>query len=247
MIMTKKNKDKQLVKGKGGKSIRQVRALVDGVKRYSIGEAASFLKTNSFTKFDSSLEIACVLGVDTKHSDQQVRGVVAMPHGTGKQVRVAVFAKEAKLEEAKNAGADVYGNDDLVAAIQAGKIDFDYCIATPDMMGVVGKVAKILGPKGLMPNPKLGTVTPDVVSAIAKAKAGQVEFRAEKAGIVHAAVGKLSFTEDNLVENVQALLSAVIKAKPAASKGAYLKSVYISSTMGPSLPVDLSSLSMNHS
>ncbi len=201
--MTKKAKEKHVVKGKGGKSIRGVRALVDSVKKYSLGEAALFLKNNSFTKFDSSLEVVCVLGVDTKHSDQQVRGVVSMPHGTGKQVRVAVFAKEAKLEEAKKAGADVVGGDDLVLAIQNGKIDFDYCIATPDMMGVVGKVAKILGPKGLMPNPKLGTVTPDVVSAIAKAKAGQVEFRAEKAGIVHAAVGKLSFTEANLVENMQ--------------------------------------------
>jgi large subunit ribosomal protein L1 len=243
--MTKKAKEKHLVKGTGGKSIRQARARVEDTKRYSISEAASFLKANSFTKFDSSLELVCVLGVDTKHSDQQVRGVVAMPHGTGKTVRVAVFAKEAKLEEAKAAGADIYGNDDLVAAIQNGKIDFDYCIATPDMMGVVGKVAKILGPKGLMPNPKLGTVTPDVASAIAKAKAGQVEFRAEKAGIVHAAVGKLSFSEDNLIENVQALLSAVIKAKPAASKGTYLKSVYISSTMGPSLPIDVANLSIN--
>lgn len=243
--MTKKAKEKNLLKGKGGKSIRQVRALVDDAKKYSINEAAVFLKANNFTKFDSSLEVVCVLGVDTKHSDQQVRGVVAMPHGTGKKVRVAVFAKEAKLEEAKNAGADIYGNDDLVAAIQSGKIEFDYCIATPDMMGVVGKVAKILGPKGLMPNPKLGTVTPDVAGAVAKAKAGQVEFRAEKAGIVHAAVGKLSFSEDNLVENAQALLSAVIKAKPAASKGTYLKSVYISSTMGPSLAVDVASLSVN--
>ena len=244
--MTKIAKEKYQVKGKGGKSIRTVRALVDGLREYGIGEATSFLKNNSFTKFDSSLEVVCVLGVDTKHSDQQVRGVVSMPNGTGKQVRVAVFAKEGKLEEAKNAGAEVYGNDDLVAAIQSGKIDFDYCIATPDMMGVVGKVAKILGPKGLMPNPKLGTVTPDIASAVAKAKAGQVEFRAEKAGIVHAAVGKLSFEESSLVENVQALLSAVIKAKPAASKGTYLKSVYISSTMGPSLSVDVAGLSMNH-
>ena len=244
--MTKIAKEKYQVKGKGGKSIRTARALVDDLRKYSIGEATSFLKNNSFTKFDSSLEVVCLLGVDTKHSDQQVRGVVSMPNGTGKQVRVAVFAKEAKLEEAKNAGAEIYGNDDLVASIQSGKIDFDYCIATPDMMGVVGKVAKILGPKGLMPNPKLGTVTPDITSAVAKAKAGQVEFRAEKAGIVHAAVGKLSFDESKLVENVQALLSAVIKAKPAASKGTYLKSVYISSTMGPSLSIDVAGLSMNH-
>ncbi|MEK6734005.1 MAG: 50S ribosomal protein L1 [Pseudomonadota bacterium] len=246
--MVKKEKVQQnLGKGKGGKSIRKTRVLVEENKQYSIGEATSFLKNNSFTKFDSSLEVVCVLGVDTKHSDQQVRGVVSMPHGTGKKVRVAVFAKEAKLEEAKSAGADIAGADDLVQDIQAGKIDFDYCIATPDMMGVVGKVAKILGPKGLMPNPKLGTVTPDVVGAIKKAKAGQVEFRAEKAGIVHAGVGKLSFAENNLVENVQALLSAVVKARPAASKGAYLKSVYLSSTMGPSLPIDVASLSMNHS
>ena len=238
-------KAKYLVKGKGGKNIRQVRALIDELKKYSIGEAVSFLKNNHFAKFDSSLEVMCNLGVDTKHSDQQVRGVVAMPHGTGKQIRVAVFAKEAKAEEAKNAGADVVGSDDLVQAIQAGTINFDYCIATPDMMGVVGKVAKILGPKGLMPNPKLGTVTPDVVSAINKAKAGQVEFRAEKGGIIHAGVGKASFAENNLIENIQALISAVIKAKPVASKGTYLKAVYISSTMGPALPIDVASLSMN--
>ncbi len=241
----KKQELKTLEKGKGGKNIRKARGLVDDAKRYSLDEAVSFHKANNFTKFDSSLEIVCVLGVDTKHSDQQVRGVVSMPHGTGKKVRVAVFAKDAKLEEAKAAGADVAGSDDLVQDIQAGKIDFDYCIATPDMMGVVGKVAKILGPKGLMPNPKLGTVTPDVAGAIAKAKAGQVEFRAEKAGIVHAAVGKLSFVENNLLENAQTLLSAVVRAKPAASKGTYLKSVYISSTMGPALPVDIASLSVN--
>lgn len=240
-----KNVKSEHLKKKGGKSIRRVKAMIDDARRYSIGEATSFLKANSFTKFDSSLEVVCVLGVDTKHSDQQVRGVVPMPHGTGKQVKVAVFAKEEKLEEAKKAGAEVCGNDDLVAAIQSGKIDFDYCIATPDMMGVVGKVAKILGPKGLMPNPKLGTVTVDVAGAVAKAKAGQVEFRAEKAGIVHAAVGKLSFSEHNLIENVQALLSAVIKAKPAASKGTYLKAVYMASTMGPSLPIDLVHLSVN--
>jgi len=245
--MTKKAKakDQHLTKGKGGKAIRGVRALVDAEKRYSLGEATSFLKVNSFTKFDSSLEVVCVLGFDTKQSDQQVRGVVSMPHGTGKQVRVAVFAKEAKAEEAKKAGADIVGSHDLVQEIQSGNINFDYCIATPDMMGVVGKVAKILGPKGLMPNPKLGTVTVDVVKAVAAAKAGQVEFRAEKAGIVHAAVGKISFAENNLVENVQALLSAVIKAKPSASKGTYLKSVYLSSTMGPSLQIDVANLSMN--
>jgi large subunit ribosomal protein L1 len=244
--MVKKQNNKSEVKtvGKGGKKIRAVRALVD-VKKYTISEAVSFLKGSSFTKFDSSLEAVCVLGVDTKHSDQQVRGVVSMPNGTGKHVRVAVFAKENKANEAKNAGADLVGSDDLVQMIQSGKIEFDYCIATPDMMGVVGKVAKILGPKGLMPNPKLGTVTPDVASAIAKAKAGQVEFRAEKAGIVHAAVGKLSFSEDALVENTQALLSAVIKSKPAASKGTYLKAVYISSSMGPALPIDVTNLSMN--
>ena len=240
--MVTKNK---LEKGKGGKNIRKARALVDDAKNYNLNEAVSFVKNNNFTKFDSSLEIVCVLGVDTKHSDQQVRGVVSMPHGTGKLVRVAVFAKDAKLEEAKAAGADIAGSDDLVKSIQAGDINFDYCIATPDMMGMVGRVAKILGPKGLMPNPKLGTVTPDVKGAIEKAKAGQVEFRAEKAGIVHAAIGKLSFAEDNLIENATTLLSAVMKAKPAASKGTYLKSVYVSSTMGPSLPVDVASLPVN--
>jgi large subunit ribosomal protein L1 len=236
---------KQAEVGKGGKNIRKARGLVDDLKKYSLEEGISFIKGNNFTKFDSSLELVCVLGVDTKHSDQQVRGVVSMPNGTGKVIRVAVFAKDKKLEEAIEAGADIAGSDDLVQAIQAGKIDFDYCIATPDMMGMVGRVAKILGPKGLMPNPKLGTVTPDVVGAIAKAKAGQVEFRAEKAGIVHAAVGKLSFVESSLVENTKTLLSAVIKAKPAASKGMYLKSVYLSSTMGPSLSIDVASLPEN--
>lgn len=235
----------ELGKGKGGKNIRKARALVDNSRSYDLNEAISFVKNNDFTKFDSSLEVVCILGVDTKHSDQQVRGVVSMPHGTGKLVRVAVFAKDAKLEEAKLAGADVFGSDDLVQSIQAGEINFDYCIATPDMMGMVGRVAKILGPKGLMPNPKLGTVTPDVKGAIEKAKAGQVEFRAEKAGIVHAAVGKLSFAENNLFENAKTLLSAIIKAKPAASKGSYLKSVYVSSTMGPSLPIDVASLTLN--
>lgn len=236
---------KQTEIGKGGKNIRKARGLVDKDRRYSLGEAISFLKNNHFAKFDSSIEVACVLGVDTKHSDQQVRGVVSMPNGTGKTVRVAVFAKEAKADEAKSAGADVVGADDLVQDIQAGKLNFDYCIATPDMMGVVGKVAKILGPKGLMPNPKLGTVTPDVAGAISKAKAGQVEFRAEKAGIVHAAFGKLSFEEDKLLENAQALLSAVIKAKPVASKGTYLKALFLSSTMGPSLAIDIANLSVN--
>jgi large subunit ribosomal protein L1 len=232
-------------KGKGGKNIRQKRSLVEENKKYSLGEAVTFLKNNSFTKFDSSVEVICNLGVDTKHSDQQVRGVVSMPHGTGKKVRVAVFAKDAKLEEAKNAGADIVGNDDLVQAIQSGKIDFDCCIATPDMMGVVGKVAKVLGPKGLMPNPKLGTVTADVAGAVSRAKAGQVEFRAEKAGIVHAGIGKVSFAEGNLVANIQELLGAVLKAKPTGSKGTYLKSVYVSSTMGPSLPIDVANLTVN--
>jgi large subunit ribosomal protein L1 len=244
--MAKVNKDKVALKGKGGKNIRQKRALIDEAKKYSLGEGIAFLKSNSFTKFDSSLEIICNLGVDTKHSDQQVRGVVSMPHGTGKTVRVAVFAKEGKAEDAKQAGADIVGNDDLVQAIQSGSVNFDCCIATPDMMGVVGKVAKILGPKGLMPNPKLGTVTTDVAEAVRKAKAGQVEFRAEKAGIVHAGVGKLSFADSHLLENARELLSAVIKAKPASAKGTYLKSVYISSTMGPALPIDVVSLSVNN-
>lgn len=236
---------KQTEVGKGGKNIRKARGLVDNSKKYSLEEAVSFIKSNNFTKFNSSLELVCMLGVDTKHSDQQVRGVVSMPNGTGKVIRVAVFAKDKKLEEAMEAGADIAGSDDLVQSIQDGKIDFDYCIATPDMMGMVGRVAKILGPKGMMPNPKLGTVTPDVAGAVAKAKAGQVEFRAEKAGIVHAAVGRLSFVESSLVENAKSLLSAVIKAKPAASKGMYLKSVYLSSTMGPSLSVDVASLPEN--
>jgi large subunit ribosomal protein L1 len=244
--MTKITKVKHLVAGKGGKNIRQKRALIDIEKKYSIGEAISFIKSNDFTKFDSSVELVCNLGVDTKHSDQQVRGVVSMPHGTGKKIRIAVFAKEAKAEEAKKAGADIVGSDDLLQSIQSGKIDFDCCIATPDMMGFVGRVAKILGPKGLMPNPKLGTVTVNVAEAVTKAKAGQVEFRAEKAGIVHAAIGKVSFNEKHLLENIQELLSAVTKARPVASKGTYLKSLYISSTMGPSLPIDVANLSINN-
>jgi large subunit ribosomal protein L1 len=238
--------EKHLVAGKGGKNIRQKRALIDDSKSYGLGEAVDFLKDNAYTKFDSTFELVCNLGIDTKHSDQQVRGVVSMPHGTGKVIRVAVFAKEAKLEEAKKAGADIAGSDELLQLIQSGKIEFDCCIATPDMMGVVGRVAKILGPKGLMPNPKLGTVTVDVAGAVSKAKAGQVEFRADKAGIVHAGVGKISFSKDDLLANVNELLSAVMKSKPSASKGTYLKSVYVSSSMGPSLPIDVASLSVNN-
>jgi large subunit ribosomal protein L1 len=236
-----KNK-KMFQPGKGGKQMRAVRKLVDKEKEYSLDSAIEFLQANKFVKFDESLEVAINLGVDTKHSDQAVRGVVSMPAGTGKTIRVAVFVKEDRVEEAKKAGADMAGSDDLLQQIQGGKLDFDICIATPDMMGVVGRVARVLGPKGLMPNPKLGTVTVNIEKAINDAKSGQVEFRAEKAGIVHAGVGKVSFKRPDLISNVKTLFEAINKAKPAASKGAYLKSASICSTMGPSLKLDLSTV-----
>lgn len=229
-------------KVRNGKKLRAIKVLLDCEKMYVLDEAVKFLQTNKVAKFDETLEVVMCLGVDPKQSDQVVRGVVSMPNGIGKEIRAAVFAKDSKADEATKAGADIVGADDLVEKILAGEIRFDVCIATPDMMGVVGKVAKILGPKGLMPNPKLGTVTPNVTEAIGRAKAGQVEFKAEKAGIIHAGVGKLSFTDKQLAENIKALVSAVVKAKPAASKGTYLKDIYLSATMGPSLHIDLSSV-----
>jgi large subunit ribosomal protein L1 len=216
---------------------------VDPEGALALEEAVKQVKSRSGVKFDETVEIAMNLGVDPRHADQNVRGVVSLPHGTGKAVRVAVFAKGDKAEEAKTAGADVVGAEDLAEQIQAGKMDFERCIATPDMMPVVGRLGKILGPRGMMPNPKLGSVTNDVAEAIKAAKGGQVEFRVEKAGIVHAGVGKASFTEDALVENIRAFVGAISRAKPSGAKGTYIKRVSLSSTMGPGLRVDVASVS----
>ena len=206
---------------------------------YSVEDAVKFIKGNAKVKFDETIEIAMNLGIDPRHSDQQVRGVVQLPHGTGKSMRVAVFAKDAKAEDAKNAGADIVGAEDLAEKIQAGEIEFDRCIATPDMMAVVGRLGKVLGPKGLMPNPKLGTVTQDVATAVQAAKGGEVQFRCEKAGIVHAGVGKASFDEQALAENVRAFIGAISKAKPSGVKGTYIMKASISSTMGPGIKLDM--------
>ncbi len=223
-----------------GKKTKAFAAKVDPTKAYTIDEAVKILKECSAErKFDETIELALNLGIDPKYADQQVRGVISLPNGTGAKVRVAVFAKDAKAEEAKKAGADVVGAEDLVQQIKDGKIDFDRCIATPDMMGLVGQVAKILGPKGMMPNPKLGTVTPDVKTAVQAAKAGSIEFRAEKTGIVQAGVGKASFEDKKLVQNIAAFIDAIQKAKPAGAKGTYMKKVTLSSTMGPGLKLDL--------
>ncbi len=221
-----------------GKRFKTAASKVQKGKPYALKEAVSLLK-NGTTKFDQTVDVAINLGVDPTQSDQMVRGVVPMPHGLGKQVRVAVFAKGDKAEAAKKAGADLVGAEELVEAIQKGEMGFDVCIATPDMMGTVGKVAKILGPRGLMPNPKLGTVTPDVEKAVKAAKAGQVEFKLEKAGIIHAGVGKVSFSEQAIAENVVSLIAAVSKAKPSGVKGNYIKKISISSTMGPGITLDL--------
>ena len=211
---------------------------VDREKFYGVDEAISLVKQNATAKFDETVEVALNLGVDPRHADQMVRGVVNLPKGTGKTVRVAVFAKGAKAEEATAAGADVVGAEDLMETIQGGQIDFDRVIATPDMMGVVGRLGKVLGPRGLMPNPKLGTVTQDVTAAVKAAKAGSIEFRAEKAGIVHAGVGKASFSEEAITANVKALVTAINRAKPAGAKGTFIKKVSISSTMGPGVKLD---------
>ena len=221
-----------------GKRTLAAREGIDREKLYTLDEAVKMVKERAKAKFDETIEIAMNLGVDPKHADQMVRGVVALPNGSGRSQRVAVFARGAKAEEAKAAGADLVGAEDLVEKVNGGAIDFDRCIATPDLMPLVGRLGKVLGPRGLMPNPKVGTVTMDVAQAVAGAKGGAVEFRVEKAGIVHAGVGKASFTEEALVQNIKAFVDAVVKAKPTGSKGTYLKKVSLSSTMGPGLKLD---------
>lgn len=225
-----------------GKRTKAAREAVDRKKLYKLDEAVALIKSNANAKFDETVEVAMNLGVDPRHADQMVRGVVALPNGTGRDVRVAVFARDAKADEAKAAGADIVGAEDLVEEVQKGNIDFDRCIATPDMMPLVGRLGKVLGPRNLMPNPKVGTVTPDVKTAVEAAKAGSVEFRVEKAGILHAGVGKASFDEAKLVENIKAFADAVSKAKPAGAKGTYIRRVALSSTMGPGVHIDVSSV-----
>ena len=214
-------------------------AELDTQKLYGVDEAIALAKASATAKFDETIEIALTLGVDPRHADQMVRGVVTLPAGTGKDVRVAVFAKGDKADEAKKAGADVVGAEDLMETIQGGTIDFDRVIATPDMMGIVGRLGKVLGPKGLMPNPKLGTVTPNVAEAVKAAKGGQVEFRVEKAGIIHSGIGKASFTEADLRKNFDAFVDAIVKAKPSGAKGKYVQKAALSSTMGPGLKLDV--------
>ena len=225
--------------GKRGKKARQG---IDRNAFYNVEKAVEMIKTGATAKFDETIEVAMNLGVDPRQSDQNVRGVVQLPHGTGKSLRVAVFAKGDKAKQAKDAGADVVGDADLAEKVQAGQIDFDRCIATPDMMAVVGRLGKVLGPRGLMPNPKLGTVTNDIAEAVKAAKGGQVEFRAEKAGLVHAGVGKASFTKEALIDNVKAFVGAVAKAKPSGAKGSYIKKVSLSSTMGPGVKLEIASV-----
>ena len=212
---------------------------LDRTKLYGVDEAIAFARTNATSKFDETIEVALNLGVDPRHADQMVRGVVTLPKGTGKTVRVGVFAKGAKADEAREAGADVVGAEDLMEIVQGGTIDFDRCIATPDMMGVVGRLGKILGPKGMMPNPKLGTVTMNVGEAVKAAKGGQIEYRVEKAGIIHSGIGKASFPAEDLRANFDALVDAVVKAKPSGAKGKYVQKVAISSTMGPGIKIDV--------
>ena len=224
------------------KRVAKSREGIDRNKSYSLDEAVKLLKERATAKFDETIEIAMNLGVDPRHADQMVRGVVNLPNGTGRSVRVAVFAKDAKAEEAKAAGADIVGAEELVAKVQGGDIDFDRCIATPDMMPLVGRLGKVLGPRGMMPNPKVGTVTTDVAAAVKASKGGAVEFRVEKAGIVQGGVGKASFDVKAIAENARAFADAVIKAKPAGAKGNYVKKVSMTSTMGPGLKVDVATL-----
>ncbi len=227
----------------GGKRMAAINEGVDRNKFYPIEEAVKLVKSRAKSKFDETVEIAMNLGVDPKHADQMVRGVCLLPNGSGRTARVAVFARGAKAEEAKAAGADIVGAEELVEQVQAGNINFDRCIATPDMMGLVGRLGKVLGPRGLMPNPRVGTVTMDVATAVKGAKGGSVEFRVEKAGIIHAGVGKASFSDQALVENIKAFVDAVVKARPNGAKGTYLKRVSIASTMGPGVKVDAATVS----
>ncbi|WP_066589006.1 50S ribosomal protein L1 [Sphingomonas pruni] len=219
-------------------SKKQKAITIDREKLHGVDEAIGLAKANATSKFDETIEVAINLGVDPRHADQMVRGVVTLPKGTGKDVRVGVFAKGAKADEARAAGADVVGAEDLMEIVQGGTIDFDRCIATPDMMGIVGRLGKVLGPKGLMPNPKLGTVTMDVAGAVKAAKGGQVEYRVEKAGIIHSGIGKASFPAEDLRANFDALVDAIVKAKPSGAKGKYVRKLAVSSTMGPGIKID---------
>lgn len=225
-----------------GKKLKAAYEKIEANKQYGLNEALSLVKNNAFAKFDETFEVTMRLGVDPRHSDQMVRGMIALPNGTGKNIIVAVFAKGAKAEEARKAGADIVGDEELVEEVKNGRLDFGRVIATPDMMAKIGQVARILGPRGLMPNPKLGTVTQDVAKAVKEAKAGQVEYKTEKAGIVQAGIGKISFTEKQLLENIKAFISAVVQAKPAGAKGNYIKGIYFSSTMGAGVDLDVTNL-----
>ena len=225
------------------KRLVAAQATVDRNKSYSLDEAIKLVKSNARAKFDETIELSLNLGIDPRHADQMVRGLVGLPNGTGKVIRIGVFARGPKAQEALDAGADVVGAEDLAEKVQAGDIQFDRCIATPDMMALVGRLGKILGPRGLMPNPRIGTVTMDVKGAVSAAKAGQVEFRAEKAGIIHAGVGKVSFDDEKLLENIKALVDAIQRAKPAGAQGTYLQKVAVSSSMGPGVSVDVASVS----
>jgi len=227
------------------KITKRMKAATEGLDReklYTVNDAVKLMKERAVAKFDETIEVSMNLGVDPRHADQMVRGMISLPNGTGKSIRLAVFAKGPKADEATEAGADVVGAEDLMEAMQGGDLNYDRIIATPDMMGVVGRLGKVLGPKGLMPNPKLGTVTMDVKGAVEAAKAGQVEFRVEKAGVIHGGVGKASFDEGKIVENVNTFLQAVIKAKPSGAKGTYVKRISLSSTMGPGFKIDVASL-----
>ncbi|MCC6417112.1 MAG: 50S ribosomal protein L1 [Gemmataceae bacterium] len=225
-----------------GKRMKKATTGLDPAKAFKLDEAVAFVKKNATAKFDETIEIAMNLGIDPRHADQNVRGVVNLPHGTGKTLRVAVFARDKKADEARAAGADVVGAEDLAEKVQAGQIDFDRAIATPDMMALVGRLGKVLGPRGLMPNPKLGTVTADVATAVKASKGGQVEFRAEKAGIIHAGVGKASFDETAIAANVRAFVDAINKAKPTGAKGTFVKKISLSSTLGPGVTIDPASI-----
>lgn len=225
-----------------GKRMRKAAEGVNSLNPISLEEAVKAVKARATAKFDETIDIAINLNVDTRKADQNIRGMLSLPHGTGKKLRVAVVCKDDKMDEAKKAGADLVGADELIDQILKGEINFDRLIATPDMMGLLGKVARVLGPKGLMPNPKLGTVTPNVANAVKEAKAGQIEYRAEKSGIVHAGIGKASFSEGNLMDNIKALISTLVKSRPSGVKGAYFKKITISSSMGPSVRIDAASV-----